>query len=318
MQNNFEPQHRPLDTPFRAWLRHHTFSAKNSLERLLVEPLSSLLTWLVIGIALALPAILYITLSNVETVSANWNNGTRISLFLDKDITNEQGDSLTDRLKKNTHITKAEFVTTDQAMAFFKTHSGLGDALQNIDENPFPPSIEVQYKDNLPPVRVKELIKTFKKMPGVQTVQLDMDWVQRLYRFMQLGKRLTLILICLLSLGVLLVVGNTIKLSIENRRQEIVIVKLVGGSNQFVRRPFLYSGFWLGLGGGLIAWLAILTTKYFVQAPFNRLMNLYGSDFQLLSLTFSDSAGLILTGIFLGWLGAWLVVTHHLAEIEPS
>lgn len=300
-----------------AWWDHHVQSAFDSFQRLLFAPLSSFLTWTAIGIALALPAILFIVLNNVETISERWDNGTRVSVFLLSSIEDADGEILAEKIAQRSDISIAEYVSREDALTFFKHYSGLGEALHNLDENPFPPSIEIQYSEQLSPSEVTQLLEQVQRFKGVESVQLDMEWVQRVYRLMQLGKRLTLVLICLLSLGVLLVVGNTIRLSIENRRDEIVVVKLVGGTNSFVRRPFLYSGFWYGLGGGIVAWLIIVFTLWLIRDPVSNLISSYDSDFKLLSINFSDSIGILLSGVMLGWLGAWLAVSHHLTEIEP-
>jgi len=148
-------------------------------------------------------------------------------------------------------------------------------------------------------------------------VQLDLIWVKRLFQFMELGQRLVWALAALLGLAVLLIIGNTIRLAIENRRDEIRVVKLVGGTDAFVRRPFLYTGIWFGLGGGIIAWILLNIGLFWLSGPVEQLINLYGSEFSLKGLSFSDSLLLILDGVILGWLGAWLAVARHLSSIEP-
>jgi cell division transport system permease protein len=142
-------------------------------------------------------------------------------------------------------------------------------------------------------------------------------WVKRLYQFMELGQRLVWALATLLGLAVLLIIGNTIRLSIESRRDEILVVKLVGGTDAFVRRPFLYTGIWFGLGGGIIAWLLLSMGLYWLSGPVETLISLYGSDFVLQGLSLSDSLMLIFDGVILGWLGAWLAVSRHLTKIKP-
>jgi cell division transport system permease protein len=154
-------------------------------------------------------------------------------------------------------------------------------------------------------------------LPQIDQAVLDLEWVQRLYSMMALGKRLVIALAALLALGVLLVVGNTIRLAIESRRDEIVIVKLVGGTNAFVRRPFLYTGLWYGLGGGILAWLIIGFGLFWLSSPVAELAGLYRSQFELQGLGIGDSLMMWLCGGLLGLAGAWLAVSRHLGAIEP-
>ena len=146
---------------------------------------------------------------------------------------------------------------------------------------------------------------------------LDMEWLQRLNSLMHLSRRLVQIVGGLLVLGVLLILGNTIRLAIENRREEIVVVKLVGGSNAFVRRPFLYTGLWYGVGGGVLAGLLVSLALWFLQQPVADLAKLYGSDFRLRGLGIMGGLNLVVLGGLLGLAGAWLAVTRHLVHIQP-
>lgn len=303
---------------WRAYRTHHQLVAKDSLMRLLKQPVGSLMTWLVIAIALALPAGLYVSLSNVEKISAGWDGAAQISLYLDHRVSQEVGEKLTEKLNQRDDITRAVYVSREQALAEFQALSDYGEVLEGLDENPLPAVIIITpVEQNNSATEVVELREELDAMVQVEQAQLDLEWVQRLYSMMTLVSQLTMALALMLSMGVLLVIGNTIRLSIENRRDEILVEKLVGATDSFVRRPFLYTGFWYGLGGGILASILIAVSMAWLDAPVARLADLYQSDFQLLGLSFIDSVTLSLTGAMLGFMGAWIAVARHLHDIQP-
>lgn len=303
---------------WRAYRIHHQLVAKDSLMRLIRQPVGSLMTWLVIAIALALPAGLYVSLSNVEKISAGWDGAAQISLYLDHRVSQEVGEKLTAKLNQRDDITRAVYVSREQALAEFQALSDYGEVLEGLDENPLPAVIIITpVEQSNSATEVVELREELDAMVQVEQAQLDLEWVQRLYSMMTLVSKLTMALALMLSMGVLLVIGNTIRLAIENRRDEILVEKLVGATDSFVRRPFLYTGFWYGLGGGILASILIAVSMAWLDAPVARLADLYQSDFQLLGLSFIDSVTLSLTGAMLGFMGAWIAVARHLHDIQP-
>lgn len=303
----------------RSWLRHHRMMAIDSLWRVIRSPFSSLMTWAVLAIALALPTGLYLFLNNAQVVTSNWDGSAQVSLFLKMEVSESQAQALRLNLETRTDIASVAYISKDQAMKEFKQFSGFGEALDYLDDNPLPSVLVVRPANTLTQLNQQEALFTeLGKMPEVAEAQLDMDWVKRLYHIMELSQRAVSALAILLGIAVLLVVGNTIRLAIENRRDEIVIVKLVGGSDAFIRRPFLYTGIWYGLGGGLLAWWIINISLLWLEDPVNALASAYdASTFELIGLNFGDSLLLILTSTLLGWLGAWLAVSRHLGDIEP-
>lgn len=303
----------------QSWLGHNRLVALDSLRRLLDAPTASLMTWLVIGIALALPSGLYVTLGNLQAVSHGWDGAAQISLFLHQNVKEVEGRKLVKKLSLRPDVHSAIYVSREQALKEFQELSGFGEVLDNLDSNPLPAVIIVQPADNKGSRDITEtLLNELQGLAEVELAQLDLEWVQRLYTMMKLGQRMTTALALLLALGVLLIIGNTIRLSIENRRDEILVVKLVGGTDVFVRRPFLYTGFWYGLGGGVIAWLIVVLGLSWLSGPVAELADLYQSQFSLLGLGFIDTIGLWLTGAMLGLLGSWLAVSRHLGMIEPQ
>lgn len=302
----------------RSYFAHHRLVGRDSLNRLLGALVPSIMTWLVIGIAMALPIGLFVALENVESLSGGWDGAAQISLYIDKSVTEEDAQKLVMQLRKRADIIEVSYISESEALEEFQALSGYGDVLQHLDNNPLPAVIVVRpVEAEISTAATEQLFTELQALPQVEQAVLDLEWVQRLYSMMALGKRMTFALAGLLSLGVLLVIGNTIRLSIESRRDEIVIVKLVGATNAFVRRPFLYTGLWYGLGGGLMSWIIINIGLLFLGGPIEQLAGLYQSQFTLQGLGFLDTVLLCTVSGLLGLVGAWLAVSRHLGAIEP-
>ena len=307
-----------LGDRLRSWQLHHRGSAWDSLQRLLRSPMSSLMTWLVIGIALALPVGLSVALDNARSVSVGWDSPAQISLFLRAEVSMDAAELLRQRILERADVASVRLVSREQALEEFRQLSGFGDILRNLDDNPLPNLVLVTpLSGDGQATRAAALQALLQEEPGVERAVLDMEWVQRLNALVQLFQRAVAALGAILCLGVLLVIGNTIRLAIENRRQEILVIKLVGGSDAFVRRPFLYTGFWYGLGGALLAWLVVAIAMWWLRVPMATLALLYQSDFQLEGLGLLDSLGLLAAGALLGLVGAWLAVARHLSAVQP-
>lgn len=298
---------------------HHQQVAADSLRRLLKSPLSTLATWLVIGIALALPAGLYTALGNLESVSGGWDSSAQISLYLHASTGEEAGSALAGRLQQRAEIAKVRYLSRDAALAEFREISGAGEVLNQLDQNPLPATIVVQpSRTALDPSAARRLLDELKALPEVEQATLDLQWVQRLHAILDTGRQIALLLAVLLGVGVVLVIGNTIRLAIEARRDEIVVVKLVGGTNGFVRRPFLYTGFWYGLGGGVLAWSIVALSLYWLGDAVAGLAGAYGSSFALDGPDAVQVVAMLGGGAVLGWIGAWGEVSRHLGTIEPK
>jgi cell division transport system permease protein len=302
----------------RSWVQHHRLSSTDSLQRLIRTPFSSIMTWLVIGIALAMPVGLSIALQNAQAVSGSWDSAAQVSLFLRAEMSAEAAQRVEQSILARDDIAATRLVTREEALQEFKQLSGFGDVLRNLDDNPLPNLILVTPRlKQLDSEQAQALQAELEELPGVQRAILDMEWVQRLNALMHLSQRLVMVLGVILALGVLLVIGNTIRLAIENRRDEIVVVKLVGGSDSFVRRPFLYTGLWYGLGGASLSWLIISLALWTLRGPLSALALLYQSDFHLQGLGVEGGLNLLLLGGLLGLIGAWLAVARHLSAIQP-
>lgn len=303
---------------FRSYLSNHRAVAINSLMRLLGALASTTMTWMVIAIALALPVGLFVGLQNVQQLSAGWDRAVQISVFLKLDAEANAGREFSEEIARRVDVVSTQFISKDEALAEFRASSGFGEALEYLQGNPLPAVVVVLPDAASSDVETLQgLVTELRNNPLVDQVQLDLEWVQRLYSLMALGQRAVLILASMLSLAVLLIIGNTIRLAIESRRDEIVVIKLVGGTDRFVRRPFLYSGVWYGLGGGVLAWLLINIILFWLSSPVDRLARAYSSNFDLQGLGFTYSLLLFAISATLGLVGAWVAVGRHISEIEP-
>lgn len=301
------------------YLLRHVQVMLFSLGRLWRQPVASLMTIIVIGIALLLPAGLYVLLQNVNSISDQWDGASQVTLFLKNNTSEKQASQLSLELKSWPEISQSKYQSAEKSLAEFRQLSGLGTILDSLAENPLPAIIIITPQDEeISSDEIENLLSQFKKLAHVDQVQLDMEWLQRLRSISSMVQRGITILGLLLSLSVLMVIGNTIRLAILSRQSEIRVMKLVGATNTFIRRPFLYTGFWYGLLGGLLAWLTLLFTFSFLNGSINELANLYGSQFSLHWLSGLMFLILPAFGLVLGVLGAWLAVGHHLNAIEPS
>ncbi|SFL88766.1 permease-like cell division protein FtsX [Marinobacter zhejiangensis] len=302
-----------------SYLAHHRKVARESGRRLWQAPVASLMTWLVMGVAMAMPVALLLLLTSLEGVSAGWESSARITTYLTDNLSLEQAQALRLEVGSRGDVDDVELIDRDSALAEFRATSGLADALDYLDENPLPHTLLVTPPETgRTAAGVERLAAELEALPGVARVQVDLGWLQRLNVMTQLLARAVWVLALLLGCAVILVIGNTIRLAIENRRDEILVVKLVGGTDAFVRRPFLYTGVWFGLGGGLVAWFLLELSLWWLSGPIERLAALYHSNFALSGLPLDGALALLVFAMLLGWLGAWLAVKRHLDAIEPG
>tara|TARA_B110000483_G_scaffold137672_1_gene164634 strand:+ start:1176 stop:2135 length:960 start_codon:yes stop_codon:yes gene_type:complete len=300
-----------------AWLSHHQRVSLSTLAELLGNPFTSLMTWLVIGIALGLPLILYVVLQNVSSISGDWGGKPRVVLYLTQEVTLEGGQALAMEIEQRDDIEETVFVSSARALQEFQRRSGFGDVLSTLDRNPLPHVIEV-VPVNPDPFVLGKLVSAWEVNMLVENVSVDLQWLERLFALLVFAERLVTALAIVLGLGVMLIMGNTIRLAIESRRQEIEVIKLVGGTDAFVRRPFLYLGFWYGLGGAVTAFFLLQTSLYFLSTPVEMLAQSYRDDFALQGPGFLGTLLLLVLGSSLGIIGSALAVSRHLADIEPA
>jgi len=302
-----------------AYMINHAQVFISSLGKLYRAPLSNLMTIAVIGIALAFPMGMMVLLQNIQTVSGGWNGATQISLFTKLNINDEKASEVGQRLRLMPEIESLHVLSREEAMQEFRSLSGFGEALDVLESNPLPAVLIIRPTTfHSTPAQVALLVEKLRSLPEIDIAQLDLQWVKRLYTIMEIGERGILVIAALLALAVLLTIGNTIRLDIQSRRDEIVIVKLIGATNAFIRRPFLYTGFWYGLLGGVFSWLMIEISLGLLAGPVEQLAGLYGSSFTLTSMNLLNTLILITCSLALGLCGSWIAVSRHLHEIEPA
>ncbi|HID7908709.1 TPA: permease-like cell division protein FtsX [Pseudomonas aeruginosa] len=301
---------------FSAYLESHRASLVDSQRRLFGHPFGSFFTCLVMGITLSLPMGLSLLLNNVERLGGSWQRAAQISLFLDLKTSENQGQDLREQIERLPDVIEAQLISREQALSELQEQSGLGEALKELPENPLPPVISVTPKQ-IDRAGLEALRQQLAELPHVQQAQLDLVWVERLSAILKLGERFVFGLTILLVLTLLLVVGNTIRLHIENRRNEIEVIKLVGGTDGYVRRPFLYMGALYGLGAGILSWALLAYSLNWLNGSVVNLSGLYGSDFGLQGVPLDDGLSLTVGAVLLGWVGAWLAVARHLRELAP-
>ena len=321
MQTQRETHARPgLITLVQSYFIRHIQVFFYSLGQLSRAPISTLMTCMVIGIALALPTGLHTLLNNAQQLSGGWESTAQISVFLKKKISESQAQKIKADIQRWPDVISVHYISREQALKEFQNLSGFGDALKALNSNPLPsvlvvkPKLSAQTNEQT----TEKLLNKLQNLRQTDKAQLDMQWVRRLYAIMNIVERGVQILGFLLALAVLLVVGNTIRLAIQNRRKEIVVMKLIGGTDAFIRRPFLYTGFWYGLFGGIIAWILVSFTILSISNPIEKLTALYQNQFELNNISFLTALTLIMISIFLGLLGSWFAVGRHLREIEPQ
>jgi cell division transport system permease protein len=303
----------------QAYFARHAQTLVGSLGRIVNQPFATLMTMGVIAVALALPLFLNLFLTNVRAATEYWNEAFDISVYMDKRAGAVRTQSLAKLLRQRDDVAAVRVITADQALAEFRNDSGFGKALDALSDNPLPDTLIVT------PTLVASTPQGTDKLKGaifamadVQTVQLDTEWVKRLHAMLNILRRVVLLTGGLLGAGVVLIVGNTIRLDILNRRTEIEVMKLVGASDGFARRPFLYSGIWYGLGGGLLALILVFVAAAVLGQPVAELAKLYGSKFHLQGLRFSTGAQVLILAVSLAWFGSWLAATRHIRGIEPT
>ncbi|GGY98680.1 MULTISPECIES: permease-like cell division protein FtsX [Shewanella] len=309
----------PLSGRIVMFFIRHIQHATASMGELWRTPVSSIMTMAVLGVSLSLPAALQVLVKNVENITHSWSSAAQISLFIDGSRSEQSIQSLIARIKVYPEISDIKYITRAQALAEFQQQSGFGDALSYLDENPLPAVVIVTPSSRYStPVGARELLAKLEQEPEVSFGRLDIEWLEKLQALVNVLERTVFGLAALLILAVVLVIGNTIRLAIMNRRNEIEVMKLVGATEAFIQRPFLYTGIWYGVIGGTLAWLIINLLVWFLSGAVTTFIGLYGSNMQLQSLSFSELLQMVCAASFLGWLGSYLSVRQHLRAIEPS
>jgi len=303
--------------PLAAWAIRHLSTLIGSLGRLARQPGATLMTVMVIAVTLALPAAMHLVVKNARAMSGNWENALDFSMYLKPGVSLGDAERLRALIAQRADVEQVQLISADEALAEFKAQSGFGSAIDYLAENPLPHTLVVRPAPTNTEASVVLLNEELANLPQTDFVQVDTEWVQRFLAILDIVQRAIGIGAVLLGAAIIIIIGNTIRLDIENRRDEIEVTKLIGASNAFVRRPFLYSGLWYGLGGGLLALALVGYGLYALQPAVARLSGLYGGGFELLSLGLRESLGIVAVGVLLGLSGSWLAAARHMRRIEP-
>lgn len=301
----------------RAWLHHHATTLGATLAKLARSPLASLLNASVIGVALALPAGFHVALSNLQTYAGDLAAAPQLSLFLSRHAEAADVARIDARLRVHPGVERYGYVPRDEALRAIRASSGLADVIDSLERNPLPDAFVVDASDGTAK-KLEALRAEFSKWPAVEHVQLDSLWAQRLEALLDLGRLAALVLGTLLAFALVAVTFNTIRLQILTQREEIEVARLIGATNPFIRRPFLYFGTLIGLAGGVAAWGIVSAALYFFNDRLAGVSTLYGIAIRLDPLSIQDSLSLLVFSAALGWLGARLSVGRHLSEASAG
>ena len=304
-------------SPLKIWLLRHAGTFVGALGRLMRQPFANFMTILVIGITLALPAAMHLVVKNAASMSGNWEDALDFSVYLKTEVSLDEAERLTDIIRQRADVESVTLIPADLALEKFKAQSGFGASLDYLSTNPLPHTLVVRPSNANTEQTVMLLNEELGNLPEADFVQVDTEWVQRFLAILEILRRTVVIGAALLGAAIVVIIGNTIRLDIQNRREEIEVTKLIGASNAFVRRPFLYSGLWYGLGGGLLALGLIAYGLFALRGPVARLSGLYDSSFTVVSLDLGESLLIIGTGVLLGLVGSWVAAARHMRRIEP-
>lgn len=300
------------------YLTHHAQALVGSMGRLARAPFATALTLLVIGLALALPLALGLFVTNAMAATGGFTGAVDISVYFKPEVPLTRVQQLAQTARARAGVDSVDVISADEALKEFRQYSGFGTALQALGQNPLPNVLHLRPAAQMSAATDLETLKRYlATWPEVDLVQIDSEWVLRFNAILDLLRRVLVLTAVLLGAGVLAVIGNTIRLEILGRRTEIEVVRLVGGSTGFVRRPFLYTGMVYGLGGALLAWALVGAAVQVLRAPVASLAHLYGSTYTLMGPAWLEIGWLLAAGLGLGWLGAWLAAARHLRGIEP-
>lgn len=299
------------------YFRHNLQEFATSVAQLLRSPGAAFMTVAAIGVTLALPALLYVITENIDRLTGNWEGQAQVNLFLARDV--QDPAELQDRLHSLADIDSIDAVPPEQGLADFKKYSGFAQASDLLDSNPLPWTLVVQLARGHRDIEaVEAFIERATALPEVDNVRSDVLWLRRLAAMVEIGHRLVWVLAVLLGFAVVVIISNTVRLAILSRAHEIEVIKLIGGTDRFIRRPFLYQGFAQGALGAVAAVLMVTICIEALREPITSLVSEYGSGYRLLGLDWTAAAGLLGLGSGLGWCASRWSVGRHLKDIEPG
>lgn len=308
----------PARPRLRAWREQHLYSFFSSLGRLAARPWATTLTLAVLGMALALPLLFWLLLDNARDLGGSVADARAVSVFLKPDLDTASVQKLAQRLRDRSDVANVQLKTPQQGLDEFRSRSGFADALKVLHYNPLPAVLIVAPRDvSLASAATPALVTELQHDPDVDLVQYDAQWRQRLQSILALARRGAQVLAGLLALAALLVIGNTVRADIQARSEEIAVMQLLGANDGFVRRPFLYTGLWYGALAGILSLILIVLVEWVLSAPLAQMIASYDHRFGVHGLSFAGMLATLGASATLGWLGAWIAASRHIALGQP-
>jgi cell division transport system permease protein len=302
----------------RAWREQHLYSLFSSLGRLVARPWATVLTLAVLSLALALPLLFWLLLDNARDLSGRIEDARALSVFLKADADAAAADQFAQRLRSNAQVGAVVIKSPAQGLEEFRSRAGFADALQVLHYNPLPTLLIVSPRTATTPDAITALAEELRGDPLVDLVQYDLQWRQRLSAILHLAARGAAVFAGLLALAALLVIGNTVRLDIQARAEEIVVMQLLGADDGFVRRPFLYTGLWYGILAGVMSLMLIVTVEAVLAEPLAQLTASYDRRFDVHGLALASMLAALAASTALGWLGAFIAASRHIALGQPK
>ena len=299
------------------WIFHHRLSSAESLSKVLSKPFASIMIWFLIGIALAFPIGGGLLFKNAATLTNKVTYNPSLTVFLHEGVSEEKGRQIAEVIKKRDHVEDVEFLTADAALIELGNEIGFDDLLTELETNPIPATLFLTLDSHLSFKDSEKFRSELLAIPEIFNVIIDHAWLERLKAFLAIGYKIVLLITISLGLASVFVISNMVRMAIESRREEIVVIKLVGGSNAFIRRPFLYTGLWYGFGGGILASIQLALAEFFLSSQIRVLLVSYKIDFVFASLGVIEAVNIAVLGGLLGIIGAWGAAIRHVPLIEP-
>jgi cell division transport system permease protein len=291
-----------------------------SIRQLSLAPIATIVTFIVIGVVLALPMGMFVLIQNMQSIVKNVRQNTaQISIYLQPNLTKNDSEAVLSAVEKDPGIVGTQYISPEQGLLDFQNQIGTKDLLKILSDNPLPGvvigTISPTITDQL---QIQQLSDRIKQIHGVDKIRVDIMWLKRLISITDVFRHAFYFLMFLFGIGVILTTGNTIQLITEQHRHEIMVIKLIGGTDSFIRRPFLYSGLFYGFVGSIFSWLIVDGAVLFLGEPIQQLAYLYNTSFKIDFLGFLPTIYLLLTGLLLGYCGSWLATARCFREIEPN
>ena len=300
-----------------SWIFHHRLSAAESLSKVLSKPFASIMIWFLVGIALAFPIGGGLLFKSAAMLTNKVAYHPSLTVFFDEGVTEEKGRQIAEEIKMRDYVEDVEFLTADAALIELGTEIGFDDLLTELETNPIPATLFLTLDSHLSFKGSEKLRSELLAIPEIFNVIIDHAWLERLKAFLATGYKIVLLITISLGLASVFVISNMVRMAIESRREEIVVIKLVGGSNAFIRRPFLYTGLWYGFGGGILASIQLALAEFFLSSQIRVLLVSYKIDFVFASLGVIEAVNIAVLGGLLGIIGAWGAAIRHVPLIEP-